>query len=285
MKLVYPPLYVRQLGLGASYAGILSGTAPFIRGVGAPLLGYLADKTNTRKLVFLVSLAAHAVTPILLLIPRPGKQLFNFKREHESSRGFSTNLNTFEISSDQASYLKMMHQKGNQTQQIHSALEPSEQFLRRNSDIHADEFNGNNHRMTSEMQTIFLILMSFSAIGEFVSAPARNLADSALLETLGSESSRCGEYRLWGNVGQIILYSINTVTAKYIHMQPSCDLSVQDDYEMSMYAISFFLVIAHVCTLQINFNRDCYSERKVSITLKEKEASLKGNFLDFRNGP
>ena len=50
-----------------------------------------------------------------------------------------------------------------------------------------------------------------------------------------------------------------------------------------MYAISFFLVIAHACTLQVNFNRDCYSEGKVSITLKEKEASLKGNLLDFRN--
>lgn len=164
LKLVYPPLYFRQLGVGASYAGILSGAAPFIRGVDAHLLGYLADKTSTRKPVFLVSLAAHAVTPILLLIPRPGKQLCNFTREHESSRGFTTNLNTFENSSEQASYLKMMHQKGNQTQQMHSALEPSEQFLRRNSDIHADEFNGNNHRMTSEMQTIFLVLMSFLAI-------------------------------------------------------------------------------------------------------------------------
>jgi len=72
-RLVYFPIYLKQLGLNASYVGILLGVIPFARGVGAPIMGYVADKTNSRKLVFLVSLASHTLVPILLLIPRTSK--------------------------------------------------------------------------------------------------------------------------------------------------------------------------------------------------------------------
>ena len=70
-RLVYLPIYLKQLGLNASYAGILAGVIPFARGAGAPIMGYAADETNSRKLVFLVSLASQTLAPVLLLIPRP----------------------------------------------------------------------------------------------------------------------------------------------------------------------------------------------------------------------
>ena len=72
-RLVYFPIYLKQLGLSASYAGILSGVNPFARGAGAPIMGYVADETNSRKLVFLVSLASHTLANMLLLIPRPSE--------------------------------------------------------------------------------------------------------------------------------------------------------------------------------------------------------------------
>ncbi|KAJ7388154.1 hypothetical protein OS493_039529, partial [Desmophyllum pertusum] len=64
-------LELPKLGLSASYVGILTGMTPFIRGAGAPILGYVADKMNLRKIVFMLSISAHTLTPILLLIPRP----------------------------------------------------------------------------------------------------------------------------------------------------------------------------------------------------------------------
>ena len=75
IKMAYPPVYFKQLGLGAGYVGVLSGTVPFIRGVGTPLVAHQAHKTNKRKPIFLVRVAAHTITPVLLLISRPGKQL------------------------------------------------------------------------------------------------------------------------------------------------------------------------------------------------------------------
>lgn len=69
-RIIYFPLYLKQLGLSASYAGILTGVIPFIRGAGAPILGYVADKTKLRKAVFLLSITVHTLTPILQLIPQ-----------------------------------------------------------------------------------------------------------------------------------------------------------------------------------------------------------------------
>ncbi|XP_001639031.2 uncharacterized protein LOC5519111 [Nematostella vectensis] len=70
LKVVYMPLYFKQVGLPASYAGILAGIPPFIRGGGALFLGFLADKFNLRRNLFLVSLVANMVIPLLCLIPR-----------------------------------------------------------------------------------------------------------------------------------------------------------------------------------------------------------------------
>ena len=78
MKVAFYPVYFKQLGIGANYAGILSGAAPFARSLVAPLLGYLADKTNRRKPLFLVSLAAQAVTPILRTFLNQGNNFARF---------------------------------------------------------------------------------------------------------------------------------------------------------------------------------------------------------------
>ena len=292
MKVAFYPVYFKQLGIGANYAGILSGAAPFARGFGAPLLGYLADKTNRRKPLFLVSLAAQAVTPILLLIPQPGEQLCKISRASQS-RGFGANLNISEISSYQASYNKI-RQKVNLTQRTEIGysemieLGTSQHFNHDNLENHTGNSNWNNQQATNderakEVQTVFIILMAFLTFGEFVRAPARNLADSALLETLGSESSNYGEYRLWGSVGQILLYLTITFTAKYIPLHPTCDVTVQDDYGMAMYVTCLALVIAFVCALQINFNEDCHNEEKILTTFKDSKGSLKDIVLDFRN--
>ena len=204
-----------------------------------------------------------------------------------------TNLRKLQNSGEDETDLKIKHGKYNHTLQIHSGrgeeieVSTSEHPHRHNFEIPSDSLNEYIQQESSDgnandQQTIFLILLAFYRDGEFVGAPARNLGDSALLKTLGSESSNYGEYRLWGNVGQIILYAAITLTASYIHVQPSCELSIQDDYEMSMYVIALFMVIAFTFSLPINFNHDSYSEN-LSLTARAKEVSLKDTLLNFRN--
>ena len=278
MKIAFSPVYYRQLGLSASYTGILSGTAPFIRGVGAPLLGYLADKTSKRKLVFLVSMTANAITPILVLIPRPGEQVCKLSRVNRGHR--------------QPCHL--IHKGENHTQCIHSVesdvtnLNTTEYLLHHNLEIHTSNTSANIQQINTneydkEVRTVFLIQMALLLIGEFIAAPARNLADAVLLETLASESSSYGAYRLWGSVGQIVSNVIVTFAAKYIHLLPVCDSEVQDDYGMSMYVVSFSVVIAFAYALQINFTQESYNTEKIpQKILFDKETSLRDSILNFR---
>ena len=152
MKIAFSPVYYRQLGLSASYTGILSGTAPFIRGVGAPLLGYLADKTNRRKHIFLVSMTANAKAPILLLIPHTGEQVCKLSRVN---RGHP-----------QPCHLR--HEGGNHTKCIQSVESEvtnhntSEYFLHRSLEIHTGNTSANiqqtnTNEYDKELRTVFLI--------------------------------------------------------------------------------------------------------------------------------
>lgn len=56
----YLILFFKQLGLTPSQVGIVSGLKPFISFVFSPLWGYLADKTEKTKFIYIISLLAYA---------------------------------------------------------------------------------------------------------------------------------------------------------------------------------------------------------------------------------
>ena len=177
LRTAYLPMYLKQLGLSASYAGILLGVIPFAGGVGAPIMGYAADETNSRKLVFLVSLASHTVAPVLLLIPRPSEPVC------QSTVAMETPQHT-----------------NNKTWMEKSLNEISDQ---------------ENTGQSQELLQIFFILLVLFIITEFIAAPTKNLADSALLENLDStEAINYGRFRMWGNVARIFLCLIVSPVAK-----------------------------------------------------------------------
>ena len=163
-KLVYLPIYLKQLGLSASYAGILTGVNPFARGAGAPIMGYVADETNSRKLVFLVSLASHILAPVLLLIPRPSEP------ECQSRIVMETPKHPY----NKTWMEKSLNKIGDQ------------------------EDTG----QSQELLQIFLILLVLFIVTEFIAAPTNSLANSALLENLdNTEATNYGKFRMWGNFG------------------------------------------------------------------------------------
>ena len=244
-RLVYLPIYLKQLGLSASYAGILSGVIPFARGAGAPIMGYLADETNSRKLVFLVSLASQTLAPVLLLIPRPSKP------ECQSRVAMETP--------------KHSHNR--------TWIEKS---LNKTSD---QEDTG----QSQELLQIFLILLVLFIITEFIAAPTKNLADSALLENLDStESTNYGRYRMWGNFGQIILYLIVSPVAKSNTVRV-CGV-FRDDYGLTMFLFSTVLLVAFIMGLMIDFKQDELRTTHSSRTKREiQESSLKDVLLNLHN--
>ena len=244
-RLVYLPIYLKQLGLNASYVGILLGVIPFAHGVGAPIMGYVADKTNSRKLVFLVSLISQTLVPILLLIPRTSKPECQSRVVMETPKH---------------SYNKTWMEKS----------------LNKTSD---QEDTG----QSQELLQIFLILLVLFTVLEFIAAPTKTLADSALLENLDStESINYGRFRMWGNFGQIILYLMVSPVAKSNTVRV-CGV-IQDDYGLTMFPFSTALLAAFIMGLMIDFKQDelrrTYSHR----TKREiQDTSLKDVLLNLHN--
>ena len=235
-RLVYLPIYLKQLGLSASYVGILSGVIPFARGAGAPIMGYVADETNSRKLVFLVSLASQTSAPLLLLIPRPSEP------ECQSRVAMETPKHPY-----------------NKTWMEKSLNKTSDQ-----------EDTG----QSQELLQIFLILLVLFIVTEFIGASTKNLADSALLENFDStESTNYGRFRMWGNVGQIILYLVVSPVAKSNTVRV-CGV-IQDDYGLTMFPFSTVLLVAFVMGLMIEFKQDELRTTESRRTKREiQESSL-----------
>ena len=244
-RLVYFPIYLKQLGLNASYVGILLGVIPFARGVGAPIMGYVADETNSRKLIFLVSLASHTLVPILLLIPRTSKP-------ECQSRVFMETP-------------KLLYNKTWMEKSLNKTSDPED------------------YGQNQELLQIFLIILVLFTITEFIAAPTKNLADSALLENLDSaESTDYGRFRMWGNFGQIILYLIVSPIAKSNTVRV-CGV-IQDDYGLAMFPFSTVMLFAFIMGLMIDFKQDelrtTYSRR----TKREiQDTSLKDVLLNLHN--
>ena len=245
MKTVYLPIYLKQLGLSAKDVGILLGVIPFVRGVGAPIMGYVADETNSRKLVFLVSLASHTLAPVLLLIPRPSKP------ECQSRVAMETPKHPY-----------------NKTWMEKSLNKISDQ-----------EDTG----QSQELLQIFLILLVLLIVTEFIAAPTKNLADSALLENLDStESINYGRFRMWGNFGQVILYLIVSPVAKSNTVRV-CGV-IQDDYGLTMFLFSTVLLVAFVMGLIIDFKQDELMTKDSYTNKREiQESSLKDVLLNLHN--
>ena len=244
-RLVYLPIYLKQLGIRASYAGILSGVIPFARGAGAPIMGYVADETNSRKLVFLVSLASQTLAPVLLLIPRPSEPECQSRVAMETPK-HSSNRTWMEKS------------------------------LNKTSD---QEVTG----QSQELLQIFFILLVLFIITEFIAAPTKNLADSALLENLDStESTNYGRFRMWGNFGQIILYLIVSFVAKSNTVRV-CGV-IQDDYGLTMFLFSPVVLVAFIMGLMMDFKQDELRKTNFYRTESEKQqSSLKDVLLNFDN--
>ena len=244
-RMVYLPIYLKQLGLRASYAGILAGVIPFARGAGAPIMGYVADETNSRKLVFLVSLASHTLAPVLLLIPRPSEPECQSRVAVETPR----------------------HPHNN------TWMEKSLNNISDQEDIGPSQ----------ELLQIFVILLALLIVTEFIAAPTMNLADSSLLENLDrTESINYGRFRMWGNIGQIILFLIVSFVAKS-NTVTVCGV-IQDDYGLTMFPFATVLLVAFIMGLMIDFKQDELRKTNFYRTESEKQqSSLKDVLLNLHN--
>lgn len=133
------------------------------------------------------------------------------------------------------------------------------------------------------MFQVFLVLLVLSTICEFFAAPTKGLADSALLENLEGDATNYGKFRLWGNIGQIILYFITTPISKSTTVKV-CNVVIQDDCRLAMFPVAIAMLGAFVTGLKIDFKQDGLEITKnCTMTFETKNISLKDTLLTYRN--
>ncbi|XP_049872352.1 major facilitator superfamily domain-containing protein 6-A [Pectinophora gossypiella] len=190
-------VYFKQMGMNAGQCGLLIGTRPFVEFLSAPFWGGLADRWQKGRTLLLASLGAWVVFTLPLSWvqpgavacvqpvnatmyqlappnydeePAPGTRAF---RGPQASRSDGSPLPV----SDAINYNPQ--ENANWVTPLHSSI------VYRKPDI----------------QKTFFLLLLLVVIGEFFSAPAITLADSAVITLLGEDADRYGHQRMFGSLG------------------------------------------------------------------------------------
>ena len=105
----------------------------------------------------------------------------------------------------------------------------------------------NNEISTSQdITSIFLILLILQIIGEFLSTPAINLADTATLGYLGGKTEDYGKQRIYGSLGWAVSMFFVGIALDYSNIfsnHPCGTEHVVDRNYMTCYAVFGILML------------------------------------------
>ncbi|CAK9807696.1 Major facilitator superfamily domain-containing protein 6 [Anthophora quadrimaculata] len=114
------------------------------------------------------------------------------------------------------------------------------------------------YRQTDIQKTFFLLLL-LVIVGEFFSAPAITLADSAVITLLGEDADRYGHQRMFGSLGWglamfFVGIALDHSTAFYEH---PCGPDIREkNYTICFAIFSVLMGVALITATQINFKYD-----------------------------
>ncbi|XP_045468659.1 major facilitator superfamily domain-containing protein 6-A [Harmonia axyridis] len=261
-------VYFKQMGMNATQCGFLIGIRPFVEFLSAPFWGSLADRWKKGKILLMASLGAWVFFTLPLgSIQPPATSCMEIKNR--------TAILTTPI--DRSTRMRFNELDGNE--------EPLRRVIRSTMPIlsagqspigveYAQNYEPKEHqtwvqpiissivyRMQDIQKTFFLLLL-LVAIGEFFSAPAITLADSAVLTILGEDADRYGQQRMFGSLGWglamfFVGIALDHSTAFPNH--PCGPDKKEKNYTICFAIFSVLMGAAMICASQITFR---YVEEK-----------------------
>lgn len=222
-------VYFKQLGMSPSQSGTLVGCRPMVEFVSAPMLGSLADKLNRRKTLFIFSLVAWISFTFSFAFIKPAPV--------SCKKYFLLTKNVPEISKDATVELRDF--LGPRTAKKTLPPEPKV----KNSLV----FSPNG------VHQVFLVLLFLTVIGEFFSAPAITLADSATLHILGDQKDKYGKQRLWGSLGWgLSMFTLGFVIDRMKGYEV-CGETVSKNYTPAFYFFFVLMLFALLVATRFSF--------------------------------
>ncbi|CAH0720301.1 unnamed protein product, partial [Brenthis ino] len=184
------------MGMNAGQCGLLIGTRPFVEFLSAPFWGGLADRWQKGWTLLLASLSAWIIFTLPLSWVQPAAvscvQPVNDSVYRLVSPKYDDDWPT-----------ATRHFRGPSAGREGSPLSVSDAI---NYDPEANAnwvtpLHSYIVYSTPDIQKTFFLLLLLVVIGEFFSAPAITLADSAVITLLGEDADRYGHQRMFGSLG------------------------------------------------------------------------------------
>ncbi|EDS36875.1 conserved hypothetical protein [Culex quinquefasciatus] len=270
-------VYFKQMGMNPGQCGLLIGTRPFVEFLSAPFWGSYADRCKKGKMLLLASLAAWIIFTLPLgFIQPPATSCIERK-----------NATDFELRTPQVPRIlkRSIDERMLEEASFGKYTEPEDHFSRVERAArpiaaagqsplgvsYANNFNEKLHSdwvsplfssivyRTADIQKAFFLLLLLVIIGEFFSAPAITLADSAVITILGEDADRYGHQRMFGSLGWGLAMFFVGIALDHSTAFPDhpCGPEKQEkNYSICFATFSVLMGAALISATQINFKYD-----------------------------
>lgn len=275
-------VYFKQMGMNPFQCGLLVGTRPFVEFLSAPFWGSYADKSKKGKLMLLASLSAWIIftlplgfiqSPATSCIRRYNESFYELKTP-EVPRILKRSVDNLQPLIDNSDEVALNRER--------RAIRPvSEAGMSPLSVGYVNNFNEKIHKdwvsplfssivyRTDDIHKTFFLLMLLVIIGEFFSAPAISLADSAVITLLGEDADRYGHQRMFGSLGWGVAMFFVGIALDHSTAFPDhpCGPEKQEkNYTICFATFAVSMTAALIAATQINFK---YPEHPEELEFKE----------------
>lgn len=275
-------IYFKQMGMNPFQCGLLVGARPFVEFLSAPFWGSYADRSKKGKFLLLASLSAWIVFTLPLgFVQPPAKSCilrfndtyYELKTpETSSSRVLKRSVDNLEklIEGD-----SLVRERRAIRPLSEAGISPLDVSYVNNFDerLHKDWvspiFSSIVYR-TDDIHKAFFLLMLLVIIGEFFSAPAITLADSAVITLLGEDADRYGHQRMFGSLGWGVTMFFVGIALDHSTAFPDhpCGPEKQEkNYSICFATFAVSMTAALLAATQINFK---YPEHPEEMEFQEK---------------
>lgn len=230
-------VYFKQMGMNATQSGLLIGIRPLVEFISAPMWGGVADRFKKGKTILLCSLACWIIfTLSLAFVQPPAASCIDYNDTHHVLYSPDTGGERYrrsvqddfwiDVAAEEQTLLSPRHPKRAPSTEAPSLPQvergrskakqlPPNYVVGKSPNTVEYTLNYNQERHTSyisppfssivykyeDVQEVFFLLLLLIVLGEYFSAPAITLADSATLSHLGENMDHYGRQRMFGSLG------------------------------------------------------------------------------------
>jgi MFS family permease len=270
------------MGMTALQCGLLVGVRPLVEFLSAPFWGSYADKSKKGKALLLASMSAWIVFTLPLgfiqppaekCIVRYNESFYRLETPH-APRILKRSVDNLPelIEESNGEHLRYRREVRPYTEAGISPLGISyvnNYDPAKHSNLVSPLFSNIVYR-TDDIHKAFFLLILLVIIGEFFSAPAITLADSAVITLLGEDSDKYGHQRMFGSLGWGVAMFFVGIALDHSTSFPEhpCGPEKQEkNYTICFATFAVSMSAALIAATQINFK---YPETTDEMEFQEK---------------